>query len=110
MHGIKPMYGPFGDFADEAEVTIGLKEHVWKELAPIASSAAMTGSEKYEAAAKVAEWPTLASVMEALQVQLGRLQDVIRTASTERRPGASQSRSSSLTLSTPSDSTPCSFR
>ena len=44
------------DFADEAEVTIGLKEHVWKELAPIASSAAMTGSEKYEAAAKVAMW------------------------------------------------------
>lgn len=44
------------DFADEAEVSIGLKEHVWKELAPVASSAAMTGSEKYEAAAKVARW------------------------------------------------------
>jgi len=32
----------------------------------------------------VTEWPSLASVMEALQAQLGRLQDVIRTASTER--------------------------
>ncbi|HUR91913.1 MAG TPA: DUF2225 domain-containing protein [Gemmatimonadaceae bacterium] len=44
------------DFTDEAEVSVGLKIHVWKELAPHASSAAMTGSEKYEAAAKVAAW------------------------------------------------------
>lgn len=44
------------DFTDEAEVSAGLKIQVWKELAPLASSAAMTGSEKYEAAAKVAAW------------------------------------------------------
>lgn len=44
------------DFEDEAEVSLDLKEQVWKELAPLASSASMTGSEKYEAAAKVAEW------------------------------------------------------
>ena len=44
------------DFADEAEISVGLKEQVWKELAPLAATAAMTGSEKYEAAAKVAEW------------------------------------------------------
>lgn len=36
------------------------------------------------APANVTAWPALASVMEALQAQLGRLQDVIRTASTER--------------------------
>ena len=44
------------DFTEEAEVTSTLKEHVWNELAPMLSSAAVTGSEKYEAAAKVAEW------------------------------------------------------
>jgi hypothetical protein len=44
------------DFTDEAEVTPTLKEHVWNELAPLLTSAAVTGSEKYEAAAKVAEW------------------------------------------------------
>lgn len=44
------------DFADEADISVGLIEQVWKELAPSAPSAAMTGSEKYEAAAKVAEW------------------------------------------------------
>ena len=44
------------DFTDYVEVTAGLKQQVWKELAPIASLATMTGSEKYEAAAKVAEW------------------------------------------------------
>lgn len=44
------------DFTEDAEVSVGLKEHVWKELAPLATTATTTGSEKYEAAAKVAEW------------------------------------------------------
>lgn len=44
------------DFSDEIEVSQGLKEHVWNELAPVVNTGAMPGSEKYEAAAKVAEW------------------------------------------------------
>jgi uncharacterized protein (DUF2225 family) len=44
------------DFSEEAEITASLKEHVWNELAPMLSSTTVTGSEKYEAAAKVAEW------------------------------------------------------
>lgn len=44
------------DFGDEADVSPLLKEHVWNELAPITSNKSLTGSEKYEAAAKVAEW------------------------------------------------------
>ena len=47
------------DFTDETEVTPILKEQVWNELAPLAASGQMTGSEKYEAAAKVAEWQGL---------------------------------------------------
>jgi uncharacterized protein (DUF2225 family) len=47
------------DFTDEAEVTAGLREHVWNELAPQLSTSAVSGSEKYEAAAKVAEWQAL---------------------------------------------------
>ena len=50
------------DFTEEAEVTPVLREHVWNELAPVVSGASktpMTGSEKYEAAAKVAEWQGL---------------------------------------------------
>ena len=43
------------DFTEEADVTPTLKEHVWNELAPVASTG-MSGSEKYEAAAKVADW------------------------------------------------------
>ena len=43
----------------EAEVTPGLREHVWNELAPQISAVAVPGSEKYEAAAKVAEWQGL---------------------------------------------------
>ncbi len=46
------------DFNDEAEVSPFLREHVMTELAP-QLSARMTGSEKYEAAAKVAEWQGL---------------------------------------------------
>jgi hypothetical protein len=44
------------DFADEADVSPVLKEHVWSELAPALSAVAISGSEKYDAAAKVAEW------------------------------------------------------
>jgi uncharacterized protein DUF2225 len=41
------------DFADGTEVTPHLREHVWRELAPAIGSAPMTGSVKYEVAAKV---------------------------------------------------------
>lgn len=46
------------DFTEEADVSPMLKEHVWNELAPrlVAGTA---GSEKYEAAAKVAEWQSM---------------------------------------------------
>jgi uncharacterized protein (DUF2225 family) len=44
------------DFTDEADVSPMLKEHVWDELAPKLCSGAVTGSEKYEFAAKVAIW------------------------------------------------------
>jgi uncharacterized protein len=47
------------DFGDEAEVSPMLKEHVWNELAPLLGSSAVNGSEKYEAAAKVAEWQNM---------------------------------------------------
>ena len=47
------------DFTEEAEVTPVLREHVWNELAPQVSTIAVSGSEKYEAAAKVAEWQAL---------------------------------------------------
>ena len=47
------------DFTEEAEVTPVLREHVWNELAPVVGKTPMTGSEKYEAAAKVAEWQGL---------------------------------------------------
>src|SRR5678815_2948902 len=46
------------DFNQEAEVSPLLKEHVLNELAPSANLAS-TGSGKYEAAAKVAEWQGL---------------------------------------------------
>jgi uncharacterized protein (DUF2225 family) len=44
------------DFTEESEVSPVLKEHVWNELAPSIASGSVLGSEKYEAAAKVAEW------------------------------------------------------
>src|SRR5215207_10380187 len=44
------------DFTEEVEVSPVLKERVWNELAPGITSGSMSGSEKYEAAAKVAEW------------------------------------------------------
>ena len=57
------------DFTDEADVTPLVREHVWTELAPqlaqtpvplgAPSRLPVTGSAKYEAAAKVAEWQNL---------------------------------------------------
>jgi Uncharacterized protein conserved in bacteria len=47
--------GGEGDFNAEGEVTPLLKEHVLNELTPSVSFF-ITGSAKYEAAAKVAEW------------------------------------------------------
>lgn len=47
------------DYTEDAEVTPVLREHVWSELAPIIGKSPLTGSEKYEAAAKVAEWQGL---------------------------------------------------
>ena len=44
------------DFTEEAEVTPVLKERVWNELAPAIATGPVSGSEKYEAAAKVADW------------------------------------------------------
>ena len=44
------------DFTEDSEVSALVKEHVWNELAPVVSHGAVTGSEKYESAAKVAEW------------------------------------------------------
>src|SRR5215210_5068344 len=44
------------DFGEEAEVSPVLKEHVWDELAPRVAGTVVLGSEKYEAAAKVAIW------------------------------------------------------
>jgi len=36
-----------------------LREHVWNELAPRLACASAAGSEKYEAAAQVAEWQSM---------------------------------------------------
>lgn len=47
------------DFMEAGEVTPVLRNHVWNELAPRIAKAPMTGSEKYEAAAKVAEWRSM---------------------------------------------------
>ena len=44
------------DFTDEADVSPTLREMVLSELAPTVTTGTLTGSEKYEAAAKVAEW------------------------------------------------------
>ncbi len=44
------------DFTPEAEVSPLVREHVLNRLAPVRASSKATGSEKYEAAAKVAEW------------------------------------------------------
>jgi uncharacterized protein (DUF2225 family) len=47
------------DFTEEADVSPMLREQVWTELAPALAKPAVMGSEKYEAAAKVAEWQGL---------------------------------------------------
>jgi uncharacterized protein (DUF2225 family) len=47
------------DFTEEADVSPMLREQVWTELAPQLAKPAVLGSEKYEAAAKVAEWQGL---------------------------------------------------
>ncbi len=50
--------GAENDFSSDEEISPLLKEHVLNELAPCASFP-VTGSAKYEAAAKVAEWQGL---------------------------------------------------
>ena len=47
------------DFSDEAEVTPMLREHIWNELTPRLPTEALSGSEKYELAAKIAEWQSM---------------------------------------------------
>jgi uncharacterized protein len=44
------------DFGEEADVGPLLKEHVWDELAPRLPSGAVSGSDKYDFAARVAVW------------------------------------------------------
>lgn len=44
------------DFGEEVDVSPMIKEHVWDELAPKVPGGPMTGSDKYEFAAKVAIW------------------------------------------------------
>ncbi|HET7584001.1 MAG TPA: DUF2225 domain-containing protein [Gemmatimonadaceae bacterium] len=46
------------DFGDDADVTFTLKEHLLTELTPrvTATAGTFTGSEKYELAARIAEW------------------------------------------------------
>ncbi|MBC7790413.1 MAG: DUF2225 domain-containing protein [Anaerolineae bacterium] len=44
------------DFGDEADIGPVIKEHVWDELAPKLPSGTVSGSDKYEFAAKVATW------------------------------------------------------
>ncbi|HEX2277861.1 MAG TPA: DUF2225 domain-containing protein [Candidatus Tectomicrobia bacterium] len=48
--------GADDDFSDDVDVSPSLKASVWNELAPQLAGRAPSGSEKYEAAAKVAEW------------------------------------------------------
>jgi uncharacterized protein len=43
-------------FGEEVELDATIKEHVWDELAPKVPAGPMTGSDKYEFAAKVAIW------------------------------------------------------
>jgi uncharacterized protein len=44
------------DFGEDVEVAPTIKEHIWDELAPKVPDGPMTGSDKYEFAAKVAIW------------------------------------------------------
>jgi uncharacterized protein (DUF2225 family) len=43
------------DFTEQTDISPLVREHVWNELSPTVSQSAL-GSEKYEAAAKVAAW------------------------------------------------------
>src|SRR5687767_1832737 len=44
------------DFAGDAVLAPVVKDHVWDELAPNLPTGPLSGSEKYEFAAKVATW------------------------------------------------------
>lgn len=46
------------DFSPETDISPMVMEHVWNELAPTATGS-VSGSDKYEAAAKVAEWQNM---------------------------------------------------
>jgi uncharacterized protein (DUF2225 family) len=49
------------DFASETEVSPVVREHVLNRLTPTRAANEATGSEKYEAAARVAEWQGMES-------------------------------------------------
>ncbi len=49
------------DFTPEAELSSLVREHFLSRLAPVRASSEARGSEKYEAAAKVAEWQGMES-------------------------------------------------
>ncbi|MBA2686775.1 MAG: DUF2225 domain-containing protein [Gemmatimonadaceae bacterium] len=53
--------GGVRDFTPEVEVSPVVREHVLTRLASVKTSNEATGSEKYEAAAKVAEWQGMES-------------------------------------------------
>lgn len=48
--------GAEDDFTAETELSMTVIDHVWNELAPLVANNSGAASEKYEAAAKVAEW------------------------------------------------------
>ena len=48
--------GPESDFTEGADFSAVVIDHVWNELAPLVADKSGAASEKYEAAAKVAEW------------------------------------------------------
>jgi uncharacterized protein len=48
--------GVEADFTEETELSMRVVDNVWTELAPLLATSTGVASEKYEAAAKVAEW------------------------------------------------------
>ncbi len=44
------------DFGDDVQATAELRHKVWSELAPTSRRMSIVGSDKYEAAVRVAEW------------------------------------------------------
>ena len=48
--------GAENDFSGDTELSAGVIDHVWSELAPVLMKSSGVPSEKYEAAAKVVEW------------------------------------------------------